>query len=113
VADDYLVLFVADPAGDHHADALREVARDVDGAGFFDGDPDDPQRTVGAFVRVATLTDPQVAALVQAVALVSRALTARFEVQFREEILGHLVDGVPDARLRDALPGAVPAEGRA
>jgi hypothetical protein len=102
----YLVLFVADPAADHHADALRDVARAVEGAGFFDGDPADPQRTVGTFVRVPALTDPQVAALVEAVAQVSRALAARFEVQFREEILGHLDAGAPDARLRAALPGA-------
>jgi hypothetical protein len=99
----YLVLFVADPAGDHHADALREIARAVDGAGFFDGDADDPQRTVGAFVRVAGLDAPAAAALVEAVALVSRALSTRFEVQFREEVLGHLDDGTPDERLRAAL----------
>ena len=104
-AVDYLVLFVADPAGDHHADALRDVARAVAGAGFFDGEPEDPQRTVGTFVRVAHLQEPEARALVDAVARVSRALETRFEVQFREEGLGHLDAGTPDARLAQALPG--------
>jgi hypothetical protein len=101
----HLVLFVADRADEHHADALRVVVRAVDGAGFIDGDPDDPQRTVGAFVRAAALDDPAAAALVSAVAGVSARLHTRFEVQYREEILGHLHDGAPDARLADALPG--------
>ena len=37
MADPYLVLFVADPADDGHADALRAAARAVPQAGFFDG----------------------------------------------------------------------------
>lgn len=102
---DYLVVFVADPAGDHHADALRELARAVVDAGFFDGDRDDPLRTVGAFVRVAALDDPAAAALIAAAAELSRRLETRFEVQFREEVLGHLRDGAPDPPLRDALAG--------
>jgi hypothetical protein len=43
-------------------------------------------------------------ALVAAVAEVSFALAARIEVQYREEILGHLVDGQPDEALRARLP---------
>jgi hypothetical protein len=104
VADPYLVLFVADPADDGHADAIRDAARHVPGAGFFD----DPaaehggQRTVGAFLRTE---DPggEGAVLVHALAAVSLMLAARIEVQYREAILGHIVDGRPDAGLTGAL----------
>ena len=100
--DPYLVLFVADAADDGHADALRAAAREVPDAGFFDDPAGGDQRTVGAYLRTEELADGAV--LVAAVARVSFALAARFEVQFREQVLGHLVDGRPDAALRAALP---------
>jgi hypothetical protein len=105
MADPYLVLFVADPADDGHADALRAVARAVPQAGFFDGvggAGSGDTRTVGAYLRTEELADGL--ALIAAVAEVSFALAARIEVQHREEILGHLVDGQPDEALRARLP---------
>jgi hypothetical protein len=105
MADPYLVLFVADPADDGHADALRAVARAVPQAGFFDGvggAGSGDTRTVGAYLRAEELADGL--ALIAAVAEVSFALAARIEVQHREEILGHLVDGRPDDALRARLP---------
>lgn len=103
-ADPYLVLFVADAADDGHADAIRDAARQVSGAGFFD----DPaaehggHRTVGAFLRTE---DPagEGATLVYALAAISLMLAARIEVQYREAVLGWIVDGRPDAQLRAAL----------
>ncbi|HEV7494579.1 hypothetical protein [Baekduia sp.] len=105
MADPYLVLFVADAADDGHADALRDAARDVPNAGFFDGvggAGSGDTRTVGAYLRTEELADG--VALVTAVAEVSLALAARIEVQYREEILGHLVDGRPDEALQARLP---------
>jgi hypothetical protein len=107
MADAYLVLFVADPADDGHADALREVARAVPGAGFFDDPAGGTERTVGTYLRTDDLLGG--AALMLAVARVSEALAARIEVQFREEILGYLVAGRPDAALAAAFPvGDIP-----
>ena len=98
----YLVLFVADPADDGHADAIRDAARQVPGAGFFDDPADDGERTVGAFLRT---DDPagRGAPLVHALADVSLLLAARIEVQYREAVLGWIVDGRPDAALSRAL----------
>jgi hypothetical protein len=105
--DPYLVLFVADPADDGHADALRAVARAVPEAGFFDDPAGGDTRTVGAYLRTEKLADGL--ALVAAVAEVSFALAARIEVQHREEVLGHLIDGRPDDALRARLPlGDIP-----
>jgi hypothetical protein len=102
VPDPYLVLFVADAADDGHADALREAARGVPGAGFFDDPMGGAERTVGAYLRTE---DPagEGRALIEAVAGVSFALAARIEVQFREEILGWIVAGEPDAALTRTL----------
>jgi len=97
MADPYLVLFVADPADDGHADALRDVARAVPDAGFFDDPAGGETRTVGTYLKTEDLADG--AALIAAVAQVSFALAARVEVQFHEQVLGHLVDGRPDAAL--------------
>jgi hypothetical protein len=97
--DPYLVLFVADAADDGHADALRAAARKVPQAGFFDDPAGGEQRTVGAYLRTEELREGLAPALLAAVAEVSFALAARIEVQYREEVLGHLVDGRPDARL--------------
>lgn len=94
----HLVLFVADPADDGHADALREVARTVPGAGFFDDPDGGAQRTVGTYLRTDALAAG--VPLVAAVAAVSARLRVRIEVQHREEILGWIVDGQPDAALR-------------
>jgi hypothetical protein len=81
----YLVLFVADPAEDRHADALRSLARTVDGAGFFDGGE---PRTVGTYVRASTLDEAPAQALLAAVRSVAPELGVRFEVQLAERIVG-------------------------
>jgi hypothetical protein len=99
----YLVLFVADPADDGHADALREVARAVAGAGFFDDPAGGSQRTVGAYARVDGLHTDTAQALIGWVAQVSERLAVRVEVQFREQILGHLEAGRADEALHAAL----------
>ena len=100
---DYLVLFVADEADDGHADALRETARSLKGAGFFD-DPDlGGQRTTGTYLETDTLDDPTALELIARVAELSAALACRIEVQHREVILGHLVHGLPDGRLAASL----------
>jgi hypothetical protein len=106
--DAYLVLFVADPATDGHADALRAAARRVPGAGFFDGAGGDgfgEERTVGAYVKTDTLAGGS--ALLGEVAQISSALGVRFEVQHAEAILGYVVAGRPDASLARHL-GDIP-----
>jgi hypothetical protein len=99
--DAYLVLFVADPADDDHATALRGVARGVPGAGFFDDPDGGPERTVGTYLKVDEIADG--IALIRAVATISRALQLRLEVQHAERILGFLESGRPDAALRAEL----------
>jgi hypothetical protein len=100
---DYLVLFIADPADDTHADALRETARSLKGAGFFD-DPDlGGQRTTGTYLETETLEDPVALELIARVAELSAQLGCRIEVQHREVILGHLVAGQPDEPLAASL----------
>jgi hypothetical protein len=107
VADRYLVLFVTDAAHDEHAEALRAAARNVPGAGFFDDPSGGEERTVGAYVRTETLAGG--APLLRAVAAVSARLDTRFEVQFDEQIVGHLASGRPDAALEAAVPlGDIP-----
>jgi hypothetical protein len=101
VADSYLVLFVAGAADDRHAEALRAAARAVPGAGFFDDPSGGEDRTVGTYVRTDDLAAGAV--LLRAVAAVSARLDARFEVQLREEVLGHIVSGQPDPELGEAL----------
>lgn len=106
--DAYLVLFVADAATDGHADALRAAARRVPGAGFFDGVGgvrSGEIRTVGTYVRAREPLEGL--ALLREVAAISAALGARFEVQHAEAILGHLVEGRPDAALARHL-GDIP-----
>ena len=98
-----LVLFVADSADDGHADALRDAARKVPAAGFFDDPDGGEQRTVGTYVRFAPAAPAPARALVGHVAFVSEALAARIEVQLDELVLGHLVAGRPDERLAVAL----------
>jgi hypothetical protein len=104
----YLVLFIADEADDGHADALRDTARSLKGAGFFD-DPDlGGQRTTGTYLETDTLDDPVALELIARVAELSRALACRIEVQHHEVILGQLVDGQPDEKLAATLgfPGS-------
>jgi hypothetical protein len=103
MADAYLVLFVADPANDDHAAALRDVARAVPGAGFFADPGGGPERTVGTYLKTADLAGGL--PLIRAVAATSRALELRFEVQYAERILGFLESGRPDAALRAELGG--------
>jgi len=99
----YLVLFVADVADDGHADALRETARGLKGAGFFD-DPDlGGQRTTGTYLETDTLEDPVALELIARVSELSHALACRIQVQHREVILGHIVYGQPDQQLAAAL----------
>jgi hypothetical protein len=99
----FLVLFVADPAADEHAEALREVARTVDGAGFFDDRDAGAERTVGAYVRAERLDEPAAGDLIARVAALSGRLGVCVEVQHDERILGHLRDGRADQRLAAAL----------
>jgi hypothetical protein len=103
VPPSYLVLFVADQADDGHAAALRELARGLKGAGFFDDPECGGERTTGTFMRTETLGDPAALELIARVAELSGELDVRIEVQLREKILGHLESGRPDAQLAAAL----------
>ena len=97
------MLFVADPAEDVHAEALRDLARGLKGAGFFDDPSLGGQRTTGTYLRTASLDEPAALELIARVAELSRALEVRIEIQHAEVILGHLVRGVPDEQLAAAL----------
>ena len=99
----YLVLFVADAASDEHAAALREVARGLKGAGFFDDPELGGERTTGTYMRTETIADPAALELIARVAELSSELELRIEVQHREVILGHLVAGRPDEALAASL----------
>jgi hypothetical protein len=102
----HLVLFVADAADDRHAAALREIARAVDGAGFFDDPELGGLRTVGTYLRTDDPSGEGGLALVAAVAAMSEALGARIEVQHAEVVLGYIESGLPTAALARALtPG--------
>jgi hypothetical protein len=102
----YLVLLVADPADDGHADALRAAARKVPGAGFFDDPVGGQARTVGTYLRLEGDDLAPARELVGRVAVVSGALAARVEVQLDERILGHLVAGEADPALAGELEAA-------
>ena len=104
----YLVLFVADPAEDSHAAALREVARGLKGAGFFDDPELGGERTTWTFMRTERIGEPAALELIARVAELSGELGLRIEVQHRERILGHLVSGRPDPDLAAALDFGVP-----
>jgi hypothetical protein len=109
----YLVAFVADPAGDRHADAFRVAARAVEGAGFFDDPEGGDERTVGVYVRAGALGEPAARGLIEQARRVSRELPARLEVQHGGEILGHVSAGEPDERLAAALRTASAGPGTA
>jgi hypothetical protein len=83
----YLVAFVADAADDAHAACLREVARSVPDAGFFDGGS---PRTVGVYVRAVAFDEPGAQALLGAVRGASSSLGVRFEVQLAERVVGEV-----------------------
>ena len=104
----YLVLFVAEPADDSHAAALRELARGLKGAGFFDDPELGGERTIGTFMRTDSIGEPAALELIARVAELSGELELRIEVQHREVILGHLESGRPDAELAAALGSGGP-----
>lgn len=106
----YLVLFIADPAGDEHAEAVRACVREAVAArtwpgnqpGWFDGagDEEGTERTVGAYLRLDGIQDPEgPPVLVAAMARVSASLDVRVEVQVLERPVGALVGGEPDEAL--------------
>lgn len=91
---DYLVFFVAGPVDDDLAAAVRKRVRAA-GAGWFD-DPDaatPAERTAGGYVRVGAPEDELGKALLQAATDVSALHGVVVEVQWREEILGHIEAG--------------------
>ncbi len=92
---DYLVFFVADPVDDDLAAAVRKRVRATAGAGWFDdSDAATPaERTAGGYVRVAAPEDELGQALLQAASDVSSLHGVVVEVQWREEIVGHIEDG--------------------
>jgi hypothetical protein len=98
----YLVAFVADPARDDHAAALRDVARDVEGAGFFDDGQAGAERTVGTYVRAESLADPAARELLRRMAAFTERFPVPVEVQHGERVIGRLQHGRPDAGLRRA-----------
>jgi hypothetical protein len=102
----YLVLFVADAADDRHADALRSIARTVEGAGFFDDPALDGLRTVGTYLRTDDPGAEAALALVARVAAMSQEHAVRIEVQHAEAVLGHIESGLATTELAAALaPG--------
>jgi hypothetical protein len=98
----YLVLFVADPAEDRHADALRDVARSIPGAGFFDGGEPGDERTIGTYLRTDSPDEDGARALVEAMAAFAARMGVRVEVQYDERVLGHLE---ADGRHSDEFTG--------
>ena len=77
--------------------------------GFFDSEPDeDGVRTTGGYVQVTEDVIPEdVIAVWEEIVELSVELRASVEVQYREEVLGHVRAGEPD----DGLPAAVLAIG--
>ena len=100
VRPDILVFFVTDPVDDATAGAVR---RRLGGLGYFD-DPaaEAPaDRTTGGYVRVTG--GAEVDALWQAAVRVSGELGVTVEIQWREQILGHLRHGTPDPGVEAAV----------
>lgn len=107
---DYLVFFVVEEADDDLAAAIRDGIRVLAGArawatvapGWFDdgGEP----RTAGGFLRVEGAPDPDDVAAVYAHAIsLSGRHDCTVELQWREEILGRVVSGLPDPGLTDCV----------
>jgi hypothetical protein len=93
---DYLVFFVAGPVDDDLAAAVRKRVRATAGAGWFD-DPDAAtaaERTAGGYVRVGAPEEELGHALLQAASDVSALHGVVVEVQWREEIVGHIDAGI-------------------
>jgi hypothetical protein len=92
---DPLVFFVAGPVDDDLAAAVRKRVRATAGVGWFD-DPDAPtpaERTAGGYVRVDAPEDELGKALLLAATDVSALHGVVVEVQWREEIVGHIDAG--------------------
>jgi hypothetical protein len=91
----YLVFFVAGPVDDDLAAAVRKRVRATAGAGWFD-DPDaatPAERTAGGYVRVGAPEEELGQALLRAASDVSSLHDVVVEVQWREEIFGHIDAG--------------------
>jgi hypothetical protein len=91
----YLVFFAAGPVGDALADAIRDRVRAAPGAGWFD-DPagSAAERTTGGYVRVDTPEDEAGRDLLAAARDVSAEHGVVVEVQWREQVVGHMEAGV-------------------
>ena len=87
----YLVFFATGPVDDALADAIRDRVRAVPAAGWFD-DPGE-ERTTGGYVRVESPEVPDGQDLLAAARDLSETHRVVVEVQWREEVLGHLDGG--------------------
>ena len=88
----HLVFFAVGPVDDDLADAIRDRVRAVAGAGWFD-DPGEEHRTTGGWVRVGAMEDPPGQDLLDAARDLSVAHGVVVEVQWREEVVGHIEAG--------------------
>ena len=91
----YLVFFARDPVDDALAGAILEGVRGCSAAGWFD-DPaaaSPAERTTGGYVRVAAPEEPEGRELIGVAQELSRAHGIVVEVQWREEVVGHLEAG--------------------
>ena len=89
------MFFAKDPVDDDLADAILARVRACPGAGWFD-DPaaaTPADRTTGGYVRCATPEHPEGERLLDAARAVSAAHGIVVEVQWREEVVGHLDAG--------------------
>ena len=92
---DYLVIFAASPVDDDTASAIVERVRSCAGAGWFD-DPaaaTPADRTCGGYVRVEAPEDADGERLLAIARELSAAHGIVVEVQWREEVVGHLEAG--------------------
>ena len=103
----YLVFFAASPVDDALADAILARVRSCPEAGWFD-DPaaaSAAERTTGGYVRVAAPEEPHGQELLAAAREVSAAHGIVVEVQWREEVLGHIEAGAWRRAASNAPPG--------
>jgi hypothetical protein len=91
----YLVFFARDPVDDALAQGILDRIRTCPGAGWFDdpGAGSPAERTTGGYVKVAGPDEPLALALRDVARLVSAELELLVELQFREQVLGHLDRG--------------------
>ena len=87
----YLVFFATGPVDDGLADAIRDRVRAVPAAGWFDDAGE--ERTAGGYVRVEAVEEPDGRDLLAAARDLSETHGVVIEVQWREEVLGHLDGG--------------------